>query len=290
MVTVFRAIGTLRRFARHPSLGRDAFVDYQNRQLRRLIPHAYANVPYYRRLFDEHGLKPADIRTVDDLPRIPITSRDVLQQLPAEQIVARGVDHRRLIAHNTSGSSGKPLTIRRTWVEERLLGALRWRSFRMLGLRARDRLCIIAASTIPDLNQREALQGIVRALGFFNRRTVDGFAPPETIATALRALRPDVVGGPPAVLTRVVTTLHPGTLRSLGVRFVTCGAEILAPWSRAQIEEAFGAPVYDHVSEPTDDLPDATEAQGEGGEVPAHALFDQHRDQVDEHRERQRAR
>lgn len=47
----------------------------QNEKLQRLVKHCYEDVPYYRQLFDKEGLKPKDIRTVDDLARVPITRK-----------------------------------------------------------------------------------------------------------------------------------------------------------------------------------------------------------------------
>lgn len=59
---------------RHRRAARDEIVTFQEAQLRRLVAHAYENVPYYRSLFDRHDLEPQHIRTVGDLARIPVTS------------------------------------------------------------------------------------------------------------------------------------------------------------------------------------------------------------------------
>src|ERR1051325_6481366 len=45
--------------------------EYQQGQLKKLIEHAYQSVPYYRRVFDERRLKPADIKSVEDLHKLP---------------------------------------------------------------------------------------------------------------------------------------------------------------------------------------------------------------------------
>ena len=50
-------------------------VQFQEERLRRVVAHAYEHVPYYRALFQQHGLKPVAIQTLADLPRIPILSR-----------------------------------------------------------------------------------------------------------------------------------------------------------------------------------------------------------------------
>jgi phenylacetate-CoA ligase len=245
MMTVFNRIAALRGFARHPSQNREAVVEYQNRQLRRLVAHAYARVPYYRELFDAQGLKPRDVQSVDDLHKIPITSRDVVQQRSADALVARGVNHRRLIVHSTSGSSGKPVNVRRTWVEERVHGALRLRAFRSFGLRVSDIRCRISTPISVYGTQTEAPQRMVGALGVFRQTSVEGFEAPDVLVRRLATIHPQVVHGLPGLLARIAHTVDHDTLRSLRLRFIVPGGAMLTPLMRRQIEEGFAAPVYE---------------------------------------------
>lgn len=138
---------TLLLSSRQPRVGRKRLVDYQNKQLHLLVRHAYQNVPYYRKLFECHGLKPDDIRTVEDLSAIPITSKKDLQLLPAKEIVASGVDPNRLLGYSTSGCTGEPFTIRRTWIEDRILGAYQKRARRYFGQRGLDKKVYLNAAT-----------------------------------------------------------------------------------------------------------------------------------------------
>ena len=54
--------------------------ELQNKKLRALIKHAYENVPYYHRIFEERSLAPNDIQTVEDLPKLPILTKDDIRQ------------------------------------------------------------------------------------------------------------------------------------------------------------------------------------------------------------------
>ncbi len=94
-------LSTLRALRRHPHVAREEILAFQNKQLRRLVAHAYENVPYYRRLFAQNGLKPQDIHSVADLSAIPITAKKDLQSLPVEEVVARGVDASRDVPYKT---------------------------------------------------------------------------------------------------------------------------------------------------------------------------------------------
>ena len=51
----------------------------QERKLQRVIQHAWNHVPYYRRLLDGAAIDPDGIRTPEDLARIPISTREDLQ-------------------------------------------------------------------------------------------------------------------------------------------------------------------------------------------------------------------
>src|SRR5438874_419879 len=56
---------------------------YQASWLRELVEHAYTNAPATRRKLEAAGLGPADIQSLDHLPRIPITRKDDLIELQA---------------------------------------------------------------------------------------------------------------------------------------------------------------------------------------------------------------
>ncbi len=76
-------------------------------RLRNIAKRAYNNVPYYRQLFDEAGIKPEDIKTLKDIEKLPLTTKDDLRQaypfgmfaVPPKKIVE---------VHTSSGTTGKP--------------------------------------------------------------------------------------------------------------------------------------------------------------------------------------
>ena len=69
---------------------RRELAEFRDAQLRRLLVHAYENVPYYRTLFDRHRLHPRHVRGVIDLDLIPISSKADLRGLPAQKVIAGG--------------------------------------------------------------------------------------------------------------------------------------------------------------------------------------------------------
>jgi phenylacetate-CoA ligase len=238
-------VSTFYSLWRHPHVDPERIREFRNHRLRRVIHHAYHNVLYYRTLFERHGLKPEHIRTVEDLPRIPMTSRAQLQALPEEHIVARGLNARRLIWRDTSGSSGISLRIRRTWLEERLHGMLRLRALHSQGLRVGDTHCYVVMPLGRHRRDHQILQRIAAAVGFGRQMVVNCLLSPEEIVGRLEAIAPAAVTGYPAVLASMTQAIATERLRALRLRFVGTGGEVLTPLMRQQIQEAFGAPVYD---------------------------------------------
>jgi phenylacetate-CoA ligase len=232
--------------ARHARATRDEIVAYQNRHLRRLVHHAYRNVPYYRALFDERSIVPGQIRTVEDLQRVPITTKRDLQEVPARDVVARGLDPNRLLVHTTSGSSGEPLSIRHTGLEERLGTAFRMRALRDFGLRPTDRRVDIGLLRPHDARDWDLPQRMLRSFGLYRKASVDCRIAPDEIVSRLEALRPDVIAAFPGVLCRVASVVTGGRPTTLRPRFVISGGEVLTPPMRRQIAEAFGVPIVEH--------------------------------------------
>ena len=219
-------------------------MEYRDRQLRRLITHAYEQVPFYQQLFAKHGLKPRHIRTAADLSRIPITTREDLQNARPDQLIARGVSAGSLIVRQTSGSSGKPLSVRRTWLEERIHNALAARTLRSYGLRITGRHCYVMSPR--GFRDNRLLQRAAELLGLWRHHdVVNCFQSPEEMLRNLLELRPDAISGFPVVLARLSQAVSQEALRSLKVRFLTTGGEVMTPLMRRQISEGFGAPVHD---------------------------------------------
>lgn len=244
MISQLSLIPTLYSFLRHSNVTRDEIISFQNKRLRSLIIHAYKNVPYYRKLFDREGLKPRDIQTIDDLSKIPITSKNDLQLLPVEEVVARGVNPNNLIVRRTGGSSGEPSIIRRTWFEERLLGSLRLRAMHDLGLRMTDMTASILLIRATHPHDNQIPMRILRALGLYRRVQISCLLPPEDILVQLQHVRPDVLGAFSGQLSWLVQNIDNDRLAARP-RFIFVAGEVLTPLMRDQIIKAFKAPVYE---------------------------------------------
>jgi phenylacetate-CoA ligase len=224
---------------------REAIVAFQNQRLREMVAHAYARVPYYRELFDRNGLRPEDIQTTRDLAAIPVTSRSDLQVQDASRVVASGIDPGSLITRMTSGSSGQPLTIRRSWIETRVHQAVRVRAMHELGMRIRDRVVSVVLVKPPDPNARQGHLNFLRSFGVYRSHIVHCLAEPRVILDQLAELNADILGGFGGVVARVAEQVTQQDRRRIRPRLVVVGGDTLTPLMRHHITEAFGAPVLE---------------------------------------------
>ncbi|WP_440764084.1 phenylacetate--CoA ligase PaaK [Natronorubrum sp. DTA7] len=81
--------------------------ELQNERLRETVRHAYENVDYYREALDAAGVEPEDVQTVDDIDKLPFTTKEDFRAEYPDGLFAVDDDELRRI-HASSGTTGKP--------------------------------------------------------------------------------------------------------------------------------------------------------------------------------------
>lgn len=84
--------------------------ELQLERLKVTVERVFYNVPHYRRAFQEKGLEPSDIKSLDDLSKLPFTTKDDLREnypfgmfaVPMSEVVR---------LHSSSGTTGKPTVV-----------------------------------------------------------------------------------------------------------------------------------------------------------------------------------
>jgi phenylacetate-coenzyme A ligase PaaK-like adenylate-forming protein len=228
----------------HPHKNRGSIIDFQNRKLRSIITHAYHTVDYYRQLFDTVGIKPEDIRTIEDLYKIPITSSQEYRIRPEIETLSKKVKLDRMVCRATSGSSGRPFKIRRTVFEEHLMNFFRIRALQQFGVRFSDRTAQVRL--VSRSHQRDTFPGNLRqGLGLYRTYSINSLQPVQNIIGELRVLRPDIIKGYPGVLSHVASSMTQALRKDIEPKLIVAGGESLVPFRRKQMESGFGKKVFD---------------------------------------------
>ncbi len=100
----YRAASARRRWFDETATLREK-KDYIFQSTRRVVAHAIKNAPFYRRYYAEHGFSLDDLRTFDDIVRIPIVTKETLRDVPLEE---RSCRRRGRTETYTGGSTGEP--------------------------------------------------------------------------------------------------------------------------------------------------------------------------------------
>jgi len=207
------------------------------------VRYAYRNVPFYRKRFDETGLKPDAIKTLDDVAKIPFTLKTDLRDSYPLGILA--VPPQRLYClHASSGTTGKPIVVAYTRGDLERWARLMGRTFDVAGVRRGD--------IVQNMYGYGLFTG---GLGFhYGARAVGATVVPTSVGNTKRQLmlmkdlRSTVAACTPSYmvyLCEASRTEGYEPRRDFALRIGLFGAE---PWSeeaRKRVEDTFGLRAHD---------------------------------------------
>jgi phenylacetate-CoA ligase len=228
---------------------RDQLEQYQLEQLQSLVRHAYENVPYYMRVFDEMKLKPRDIATFDDLLKIPLLTKEDVRK-NREDLVARNVDRRRLRFATTGGSTGQPLSIYheqpRTDLRE---WAFRYRQWGWAGYRLGDRYATMARGMIEriKMNGERASWDYstdLNELVLSSTEMHDEYL--HLYMELIRRFKPRFLCLYPSSALILGRFLDRHNITDIKLQAIFSDSEMLYPSTRELAESGFGCKIYDH--------------------------------------------
>lgn len=85
---------------------REEIIRIQNEKIVKQVRHVYDKVEYYRNLMDKRGIKPEDIKGVEDIHKLPFLKKDDLRECYPYGLLATDLKNCVRI-HSTSGTTGK---------------------------------------------------------------------------------------------------------------------------------------------------------------------------------------
>jgi phenylacetate-CoA ligase len=118
-------------------MSKDEREELQLKRLKSVVKWAYETVPYYQKRFDEVGIKPDDIKTIEDIQKLPFTSKDDLRNAYPFGMFA--VPRREIVeVHTSSGTTGKPTVSGYTKKDIEIWSEVMARGLTMFGLTEDD--------------------------------------------------------------------------------------------------------------------------------------------------------
>lgn len=224
----------------------DELHHLQAAALARLLEHAYRHVPMYRARFDALGLTPADVRTPEDLPKLPVLRRAELRGYGrAWESTAAPFPS---IRKQTSGTTGEPLLFGFEPDSEHWRRAVRYRGYEWAGYRPGDRALHFWGGPLPT----EPPWRTRAKIALDHRLHREHYIPCavmtedhlDAVVAAIRDLRPKVLVCYSQAGAELARYIHHKGLRTWPEIPTICGAERVTPRDRADLEAGFG-PVFD---------------------------------------------
>ncbi|MCD6172025.1 MAG: phenylacetate--CoA ligase family protein [Thermoplasmata archaeon] len=218
--------------------------EFQNERLRIIVKHAYENVPYYRRIFDERGLKPEDIKTKEDLKLLPILTKDDVRK-NFNELLAKNYRKFNPILCHTSGSTGQPLSY---YIDRDLAALIRatvWRHWQWCGIKHGELIAVFRGTLIDEFGKKRRCYYKVEG----NQIHFSTFEMDEKIMTKyiqkLNQIKPALIRGYPASLEILARFIKEKNLSVYSPKAIHTSSEVVLPYQRKIIEDVFGAPLFD---------------------------------------------
>ena len=223
--------------------------DFRNKRLQKMVKYCYKNVPYYHDLFNNGGINPDRIRSLEDLKLLPLLTKETVNKQP-DKFLSKVVPREKLITGHTSGTTGAGFVFQTTQEAICEQWAVWWRYRRKLGIsfgtlsaNFGTRFIVPATQNKPPFWRYNTPCSQVYFSAFHEK--------PEFLKYYIEEIEKRKITwlhGYPSLLTELANEVireNNSTLKKQ-IKFVTIGAENLLDYQSAIMERAFGVHVFQH--------------------------------------------
>ncbi len=222
-------------------MSRDEMISLQNKRLKETVKHVYDNVPFYRKKMQAKGIEPEDIKSIEDLPLLPFTTKDDLRDnypfglfaVPKKDIVR---------IHASSGTTGKATVVGYTREDLEIWNECTARCLTMAGVGAEDIIQVaygygLFTGGLGAHGGAEKIGAMVVPMSTGNTKK---------LTTMMVDFGVTAIACTPSYLLHIAETLESeGEIDKIKLKYAICGAE---PWTvnmRKQIESRLHINAFD---------------------------------------------
>jgi phenylacetate-CoA ligase len=225
---------------------RDQLDEYQNRKLRELIKHSFENVPFYNELMKKHGLTPNDIKTKQDLPKLPIITKDDFR-LAQGKHKALNLSPKSYYQNFSSGSTAEPFQFLFSNQSESFSKATNIRAWKWQGYAMGDKY--VKLSMNARSSKIKQLQDMVNRCRYLSSTQLNASSF-EAMVEKIIEFDPKFLRGQPVplfFLSEVIAKRY-GSYTGKSLLGINTTGSTLHDDVRKKIEDTFHATVFDSYS------------------------------------------
>lgn len=190
----------------------------QLQKFKDLFEHAKRHSAFYKRFYKEAGVYDMEIRSFEDIQKLPMTDKSLLKAQKAQDLLTVPINSKNINIHSTSGSTGVPFKVYYNSYEDysahcRILFALLkmgYTPFRKITMVTRYK----PNDTFEIENEVKPLSFIQKKFGIFNREIISIYTPTDKIIDQLLETKPHFLWSTPSIIDIIISRL-----KQRGVKF-----------------------------------------------------------------------
>lgn len=220
--------------------------EYQLKRIRQLVEYAYRKVPFYQREWRDLGLEPGDIKSFEDVHRIPIMTK-VKMRANSKELLSTESANKKLVQSGTGGTTDSPIVLYYDYARARMKEAEMWYFRKWFQWEQADKVAYLWGAP-QDIPHSESIKyKIINRLtnnnlflfsSLMNTSIMDGFI------EKLNRFKPDILQGysnPVHIFSQHI--LESGA-KVNAPKSIVLTAEPCLPHQRKMIEKAFNCEVF----------------------------------------------
>jgi len=221
-------------------------IGYQDKNLRKIIRYSYNNIPYYKELFDSLNLKPSDIKTKEDLKKLPVLTKATIKK-NITKFYPNNKYSKKYMNGSTGGSTGAPLKYRVSEESYSMGVALLYRGWSRANYKLGDRVAIIAGGSLvsKENSLKKRLQDYLLNFRHYSSYGMDD----ELILSYAEDMikwKPKFIRGYATSVFKLAIIVKKNNLENkFKLKAIFTTAEMLSQKHREVITNVFGVEVYD---------------------------------------------
>jgi len=220
---------------------------YRDKTFRSIVKYAYS-VPIYHKKYKEAGIRPEDIKGIEDIKKLPfITKKDLVDNYP-DGIIPPSYKKEKGFVVSTSGSTGKPVSV---FMDFSVYGGgigASLRTFRAYGLSWRKTRYVNLGNFTPgkadDVVYRAFFSQARFAYSSQKYIKLSAFEPIKDVMRKLDEIKPDVILSYPVTYQNLAYLKNKGYGKNVNPKVLLVGGYLLDDYTRNYVEEAFGCKMY----------------------------------------------
>lgn len=224
----------------------DQIQRYKNKAFRKMVAYAYT-VPVYHQKYKKANIHPNDIKTIEDIKKLPFISKDELKHSFGMDILPGNYKKTNAYPYCTGGTTGKPLCLYTDFYTLASAAIIALRELKYLNISTKNIRFVHIGNFNPNRIDLVAQQLFEKHLSFLpitqNQLNIDVSTPLKEIINKLDRYKPDVIMTYPALFQHLSYLKRNGHGPNIKPKLCWTGGAMLDEYTRILVQDSFDCPL-----------------------------------------------